>query len=71
MLVNVNIVKLNQPYLLIQHLGVSFITHVFVNGQLDIWQFRVWGSWHEVSAHKYLHGRFFLTTVLKFRIFSG
>ena len=71
MLVNVITVKLNQPNLLIQDLGVSFITHVFVHGQLDIWQLRVWGSWHEVSAHEYVHGCFFLTTVLKFRIFSG
>lgn len=37
MLVNINTVKLDQPYLLIQDFGVSFITHIFVCGQLDIW----------------------------------
>lgn len=75
MLANIDTVKKkiywDQLYLLIDGFGISFITNIFICGQLNVWKLRWLGSWHEVSAHKNIHGCFLLTTVMKLRILCG
>lgn len=55
-------------HLLIHGLSGTLTTQVCLCGQADGWQLKWFSRWHEVSAHKNVHGCFLLTALFKLRI---